>query len=478
MTRVVEGRRGGVASGHALASVAGVAALERGGSSVDAALSMAFTQWVVAAPMCGPGGELFVMHVADDAVTVYGGWSHTPRAFPLDAAIVARGPTASVVPGAVRGAEAAWRGAGRLAWSELFEHAIDHAAGHLVTEWMARSYRSVVDRGAADAVEAITGSRRPPAPGDEVRCRDLGTSLELIAENGPDELYVGELAARVVAAAERDGAHLRRGDLAEMSAVVTDGLRVDLGDVELTVPPPPSQSILAADLLRAATVDDDPCSGAYATATAEVAQRGLTERCITGLGGTATSVAAADDGAAVVVHSLAGVQFGTGWIAGDTGIALGNRVGTTLSTRRDLPASNPTPGAVLTHTLSAALFRSGPRSLLVATPGGDRQFQWLAQSGQRFRNGADLHDIVTGPRWFVCPEGDRFGVPGGIDDEWYLFAEAGVEWSTRAELGRYAVREVESVGGGLQAVEIDATGTKRFGSDPRSGGVALSQGDG
>jgi gamma-glutamyltranspeptidase len=178
---------------------------------------------------------------------------------------------------------------------------------------------------------------------------------------------------------------------------------------------------------------------------------------------------------AAVVHSLAGVQFGTGWIAGDTGIALGNRVGTSLSTRADLPAANPKPGAVLAHTLSAAMFRSGDRAVLVATPGGDRQVQWLAQAGQRFRRGAGIEEIATGPRWFVCPVGDRFGVPGGIGKEWFLFAEPGIAWEHETSVAGYAVRRVESGGGGIQTIERTPAGWA-LATDPRMAGATGTEG--
>jgi gamma-glutamyltranspeptidase len=102
--------------------------------------------------------------------------------------------------------------------------------------------------------------------------------------------------------------------------------------------------------------------------------------------------------------------------------------------------------------------------------------QWLAQSGQRFRQGEPLEQIVAGPRWFVCPEGDRFGVPGGIGQEWFMFAGQDIEWAADPAVAGYAVRRTDSVGGGLQAVERNSTGW-RVGSDPRAGGGAGTTAD-
>ncbi|WP_373069064.1 gamma-glutamyltransferase [Gemmatimonas sp.] len=476
MTRTATGRRGGVASGHPLAADAGLRVLDDGGSAVDAALTMAITQWVVNSPMCGPGGELFVMHVVDGRAMVYGGWSRTPTRFPVDGPVTPRGPTAAVVPGALRGVEAAWNAAGRLPWRRLFDDALKHSHGHLVTESMERSYRSVVERGKADALHAVIDQEATPTTGTNVSCERLGRTLSLLAERGADEFYDGALAVAIIAAAQADGAYLKPADLHSMDAQIAEAMMTEIDGLTIAVPPPPSQSCLTAEILAASPASAPPTSVEFVNAVAPLTRDRLIEKCIVGLEGTAASIAADDTSAAVVVHSLAGVQYGSGWVAGDTGIALGNRVGANLSTRPDLPASNPFPGGVLVHTLSAAWFRAGDRSLLIATPGGDRQVQWLAQAGQRFRHGATIDDIVTGPRWFVCPEGDRFGVPGGIGKEWYLFAEPDVEWANQTSVASFAVQRVDTVGGGLQGVTFEPDGQRHFGADPRSGGSALSQG--
>src|SRR5262245_2862279 len=108
----------GVASGHPDAAAAGLTALRAGGSAVDAALAAAFTQWVVNAPLCGPGGDLVVLAVDGDDVVSYGGWSRIPSGLDPSADLTSTGPLAAVVPGALRGAEAAWRRSGQLPWRQ------------------------------------------------------------------------------------------------------------------------------------------------------------------------------------------------------------------------------------------------------------------------------------------------------------------------------------------------------------------------
>lgn len=469
------GVAGVVASGHPVAAEAGRRALALGGTAVDAVLAMAFCQWVVNAPLCGPGGDLFILHVRDGVPTVYGGWSSVPMAFPAGAPVPYAGVGSAVVPGALPAAYAAWQGGGRLPWADLAEGALVASRGHAVTPWMASSYASVENRGHGAALRAVLDQTQVPVTGDWISSSRLGSSLRLIAEGGPDVLHGGGvLADRVLSAARVAGAFLTADDLAHVRPDVGPAEVVELDGLTVAYPGAPSQSGITAELLagvdRNVPVEDREFAQALARATEDA----LVRRCVVGLPGTATSVAATGDEAAIVVHSLAGVQFGSGWVAGDTGIALGNRVGTALTERPDLPAANPRPGQSPPHTLSAAWLRAGDRQMLIATPGGDRQVQWLAQAAQRFRQGHAADQIVTAPRWFVCPEGDRFGVPQGIGAPWYLFAEPGISWRADAELDGYPVRAVDSVGGGLQAVQRTGSGSWTSASDPRAGGAALA----
>ena len=497
----------GVTSGHRLATEAGIEALKAGGTAVDAALAAAFTQWVVNAPQSGPGGEMVALvaeagggsNGAGGSVGVYGGWSRVPLAAGRASAASEEGghetqvgwpptsgPGNAVVPGSLRGAEAAWRAHGRLDWADLFSGALAAAAGHTVTPRMAEVYARVESRGHADALKRMLGRASAPRAGATIGMPDLAATLELIAWEGPDAFYRGRLADRLVAAAQREGAGLRHDDLDAMEAAVEPALRFELDDIVVWVTPPPSQAAITAVLLAAVAPGSDPASRDFAEAVAPLTEQQLTEFCARGPArpaGTAVATALDQHGVSVtVVHSLAGVQFGTGWVAGGTGVAFSNRVGTALSDRPDLPGCNLRGGAVLPHTLSAAHVRrrDTPGWMTVATPGGDRQVQWLAQAIQRFRRGAATAHIAAGSRWFVCPTGDRFGVPAGIGERWYAFAEPGIAWHDDSCLAGYEVKPTPNVGGGLQVV---AGGGKpgrgrrsvaELACDPRSAGAALT----
>ena len=519
MTGSVSGSAG-VASGHRLATEAGVAALRAGGSAVDAALAAAFTQWVVNAPQSGPGGEMVALvagagdgNGTDDGVHVYGGWSRAPLAAEADDGAASEegggdtqagggdtqagggdtqagwpptsGPRNAVVPGSLRGAEAAWKAHGKLDWTDLFSGALAAAASHTVTPRMAEVYQRVESRGHTDALRRMLGRNSAPPAGATIRMPDLAATLELVARQGADAFYRGRLAERLVAAASEEGAALDHDDLAAVEAAAEPALRFELDDIVVWVTGAPSQAPITPALLAAAPPGADPASRDFAEAVAPLAEQQLTEFCARGPARPAgTAVATALDArglSATVVHSLAGVQFGTGWVAGDTGVAFSNRVGTALSDRPDLPGCNPRPGAVLPHTLSAAHVRrrDGPGWMTVATPGGDRQVQWLAQAIQRFRRRAGAAEIASGSRWFVCPTGDRFGVPAGIGEPWYAFAEPDIAWHDDTHLADYEIRTTANVGGGLQIAigpypHDEGRGNAELASDPRSGGAALA----
>ena len=82
MTRSVRAANGLVASGHHLATEAGLAALRDGGSAADAAIAAAAVSAVVLPEATGVGGDLFalVYDARTRAVSVYNGSGAAPRA--------------------------------------------------------------------------------------------------------------------------------------------------------------------------------------------------------------------------------------------------------------------------------------------------------------------------------------------------------------------------------------------------------------
>jgi gamma-glutamyltranspeptidase/glutathione hydrolase len=181
-----------------------------------------------------------------------------------------------------------------------------------------------------------------------------------------------------------------------------------------------------------------------------------------------------DGNAVSFIHSLS-AAFGSGVVAGDTGITLNNRAGRGFS----LDETHPNvfaPGKRTMHTLNAYLVCQDGRPWLVGgTPGGDQQTQWSSQVlTSIIDHGLTPQEAVEVPRWFSFPGTDpaNLGLPAVIR------AEERVSETTRRELSARG-HVVETLGpwsggGAVQLIQVDrARGVLRGGSDPRAGGVAL-----
>src|SRR4029079_5344759 len=106
----------------------------------------------------------------------------------------------------------------------------------------------------------------------------------------------------------------------------------------------------------------------------------VTPGAIPEMDGDTTYLCTADaDGNMVsFIHSLS-AAFGSGVVAGDTGIMLNNRAGRGFSLDEGHP-NVIAPGKRTMHTLNAYLVCQDGRPWLVGgTPGGDQQTQWNTQ---------------------------------------------------------------------------------------------------
>jgi gamma-glutamyltranspeptidase/glutathione hydrolase len=186
------------------------------------------------------------------------------------------------------------------------------------------------------------------------------------------------------------------------------------------------------------------------------------------------AVADGNGNAISFIHSLSS-SFGSGVVAGDTGVTLNNRAGRGFSLDPDHP-NVIAPGRRTMHTLNAYLiFRDGLPWLIGGTPGGDQQTQWSTQVITNVVDrGMPLQDAVDLPRWYSFPGTD----PVNIDRAPVVRIEQGVpeaSLSTLASLGHTIERLAAYSGGGaVQLVQLDRDrGVLRGASDPRPGGMAL-----
>ncbi|MDP9369449.1 MAG: gamma-glutamyltransferase [Chloroflexota bacterium] len=169
-------------------------------------------------------------------------------------------------------------------------------------------------------------------------------------------------------------------------------------------------------------------------------------------------------------------SFGSGVVAGDTGIVLNNRVGRGFTLEEGHP-NVFAPGKKTMHTLNCYLIADSSGTMVVAggTPGGDGQPQWNLQViAGLIDGGLDVQAAIELPRWTSWPGTDPITLPNPFE----LRVEDRLGDTVIADLERrgHRVRRTGPWGGGgsAQAIFRDPeTGVLAGGSDPRVEGLAL-----
>jgi gamma-glutamyltranspeptidase/glutathione hydrolase len=195
--------------------------------------------------------------------------------------------------------------------------------------------------------------------------------------------------------------------------------------------------------------------------------------------GDTTYLCTADaDGMMVSLIQSVSSDFGSGVVAGDTGVVMNNRVGRGFS----LVTGHPNyfaPGKKTMHTLNCYLIDDpqGRPVIVGGTPGGDGQPQWNLQAiSALIDGGMDVQQAVDLPRWTSWPGTD----PISIDNPFELRVEHRIDEGTRQALAAKGhdvqVRGPWDGGGAAQLIARDPdTGVLVGGSDSRVEGLALGR---
>ena len=220
---VVMGRNGMVCAGHPLAAQAGMAALQRGGNAVDAAIATAAALNVVEPNMSGVGGDGFIMIYNRQAGTieVCNGTGAAPYATDVEwyrkNGIPAKGILSVSVPGLVDAWMASHEKYGTLSRAEVFDAAIDLSENgfpvtHVLSGVIAGD-RLLCEFPDSQAVFAPGGA--PMRPGQILRQPGLARTFQAIVDGGRDAFYEGETARALVKFSEEQGGILSLKDLAD-----------------------------------------------------------------------------------------------------------------------------------------------------------------------------------------------------------------------------------------------------------------------
>lgn len=521
-------RDGIVAAESPLAAQAGAAILAAGGTAVDAAVAANAVMGVVAPMMNGLGGDLFAMVYEARTGRLYGlnasGWA--PRGLTL-AALQARGfhrmPRRGIwavtVPGVVDGWAALLARFGRKSLAEVLAPAIAYAEqGFPVTEMTAAAWAEATAllEQFPEAARLYLPDGRAPQPGQIFRNPELAHSLRLIAAQGRDGFYRGEIARRILELSHQAGGVLEAADLAEYSSQWVEPLQTSYRGWTVWELPPNGQGIAALEMLNlmeqfplaqygagsadALHVMIEAKKLAYADLQRYVGDprfhavpvRGLLDkayaaerarridlqhaRCAVEPGspppeaGETTYLAAVDrEGNMVSLIQSNFDEFGSGLVAPGTGFVLQNR-GALFSL--DPASPNVVAGRKRPlHTIIPAFAAHGFWRIAFGIMGGFNQAQAHAQFIANLVDfGMNLQQALEAPRFTKrtfggCDVDVESRIPESVQAE---LAARGHQLRVRGPYSSYM--------GGGQAVARDfSTGVNYGASDPRKDGEAIPE---
>jgi len=208
-----------IAAANPHAVDAGYEVLKRGGSAVDAAIAVQAMLGLVEPQSSGPGGGAFILYWDNQEKKLYS--IDARETAPMDAteslflddegnapkwidAVV--GGRSVGTPGVIRGLELAHERWGKTDWSSLFTQAIELSKeGFEVSPRLAKLVEMEINPGVKKmpvASDYFFPGGNPLKAGTILKNPEYANSLRIIAEQGADGLYKGELAEEIVSAVQ------------------------------------------------------------------------------------------------------------------------------------------------------------------------------------------------------------------------------------------------------------------------------------
>jgi gamma-glutamyltranspeptidase / glutathione hydrolase len=259
---VVVAQHGMVATSHPLAAQAGLDVLKAGGTAADAAIATNAMLGLVEPMNCGIGGDLFVIYWDAKTEKLYGlnASGRSPKSLSREVfvqleldEIPLEGPLSWSVPGCVDGWYELHGKFGKLPMERLLAESIQYGEeGFPVTEVIAGYWRSGKTAFAKhpDSQRTYLPDGKPPEEGDLFRNPHLAATYRLIAQQGRDAFYKGEIAETIDAFSTANGGYLRASDLAEHESTWIEPVSTNYRGYDVWELPPNGQGIAALQILN------------------------------------------------------------------------------------------------------------------------------------------------------------------------------------------------------------------------------------
>ena len=248
--------QGMVASQNRVASRVGARILADGGNAIDAAVAVGFAL-AVTLPRAGNigGGGLMLAYIAEDDRTIAIDYrERAPLNATRDMFLDANGDAdanrsryshlAVAVPGTVAGLSLAHRSYGRLPWKSVVMPAVELARdGITISHDLATNLATRRERLTAHAATRryfFKDGGVPYQPGERLVQAELAESLLLIAEQGPDAFYRGDIARKISAEMKSAGGLIDMASLRAYEATIREPVTGTYRGFDIVSMPPSS----------------------------------------------------------------------------------------------------------------------------------------------------------------------------------------------------------------------------------------------
>ena len=536
--KTVYSRGGMVCSISPVAASAGISVLSNGGNAFDAAIAISAVEAVTDPADCGLGGEPFVLMYEAKTGKIFGlsGSGKAPMAMDRDffvskghTTMPLTGPHSAAIPGEVDVWETILERFGTMSLETLLQPAIGYAEeGYALSPFQADGLQRLFDKLCEfpDTKATFTNNGRPYQEGEVLANKNLANTLRRVAKGGSEEFYKGDTAREIVRSLQAAGGLYTLEEFAEHKTEwYDDPISSTYRGHTVYETNPPSHGHLVlqilnilegydlagmgfysadsihvmAEAMKLAFADrnaymkdpafgpiplDELISKSFAEQrrreidldrAAKIVNPGPLGVPVPGDNTSYFSVVDAEGNALSFIHSLS-EGYGSGFVAGSTGVVLNNRIGRGFS----LVEGHPNviePGKRTMHTLNAYMvFNNDKPYIIGGTSGGDRQIPWNVQAiSNVIDHGMDPQQALSAPKWMAWPGTD----PANVDDDYRLELEPGLSDADLKRLESIGheviVHGAGERGGSPKMIVIDPeTGIRKGASDPRTDGHAAA----
>jgi len=527
--RDATGENGIVATSKYEASKVGIDIIKNGGNAIDAAVASGFALSVTEPQSSGLGGGGFMtIRIAETGETLFLDFREiaplkaTPEMWVVgeDKKVVndekMTGGKAIGVPGEVAGFVYALEKYGTMSLEEVMQPAIDLAEnGYEVTPTLSSAIKNAADRFIKfpEAGKVYLKDGFPYEIGDTFKNPDLAKTLKKIAKEGKDAFYKGDVAEAIVKSVQEANGVLTLEDLANYKIEVREPVSGTYRGYEIISSPPPSSGgahvvqilnmmenyditslelnsaehlHLLSEIFKISFADRSKYMGD--TAFVDVPLKGIAskeyakelikqidlEKSKTFEAGDpwmyehqdTTHYSIADkQGNLVSITKTINGNFGSGVLAGGTGVILNNEMGDfDLGAGK---ANSVAPGKKPLSSMSPTIvLKDGKPFMVVGSPGATKIITTVVQIiSNVIDRDMDIQEAIDVPRIYdntANEIGYETRIPQEVIDKLVGMGHkvaAGEEWS--------------KMFGSVHAVKFEEDGTLRGGADPRKDGKAL-----